>query len=111
METFVAIVSVIVPSVITLIGCMINNNVTRTKEQHQIEMQIAAVNAKIEMQIAAVNANYDKSTALIRANIEELSDKVNKHNNVIERTYKCEDRLNIVEHDIRDIRKDIDDGK
>jgi len=111
MDTFIALASVIIPSILTLVGCMINNNVTRAKEQHQIEMQIAAVNAKIEMQIAAVNANYDKSTALIQAHIEELSDRVNKHNGVIERMYKCEDRLNIVEHDIKDIRKDVDDGK
>lgn len=111
MDTFFDLASVIIPSVLTLVGCMINNNVQRAKEQHQIEMQLAAVNAKIEMQIAAVNANYDKSTALIRANIEELSDKVNKHNNVIERMYKIEERVAIIETDIKDIRKDVDDGK
>lgn len=43
--------------------------------------------------------------------IGQLEEKVNKHNNLIERMYKCEDRLNIVEHDITDIRKDVDDGK
>lgn len=43
--------------------------------------------------------------------IGQLEEKVNKHNNLIERMYKCEDRLNIVEHDIQDIRKDVDDGK
>lgn len=100
METFLSIMTVIIPSILTLVGCMINNNVQRAKEQHQIEMSIQAV-----------NANYDKSTALIQAHIEELSERVNKHNNLIERMYKVEDRLNIVEHDIADIRKDVDDGK
>ena len=93
MET---IVSALIGAVVAIVTCLINNNVQRTKEQHAIEMQIAAV-----------NANYDKSTALIQAQINELSERVNKHNNLIERMYKCEDRLNIVEHDIQDIRDDM----
>ena len=97
METALNLATVIIPSVLTLIGCMINNNMQRAKEQHNIEMSIASV-----------NANYDKSTALLQAQISELSERVNKHNNLIERMYKCEDRLNILEHDIQDMK---DDGK
>ena len=93
MET---IASALIGAVVAIVTCLINNNTQRAKEQHSIEMQIAAV-----------NANYDKSTALIQAQINELSERVNKHNNLIERMYKCEDRLNIVEHDIKDIRDDM----
>lgn len=100
MEILLTLATVVIPSVLTLVGCMINNNTQRAKEQHQIEMQIAAV-----------IANYDKSTALIQSHIEELSERVNKHNNLIERMYKVEDRLNITEHEIRELRKDVDDGK
>lgn len=39
--------------------------------------------------------------------IGQLEEKVNKHNNLIERMYICEDRLNLVEHDIKDIRDDM----
>lgn len=39
--------------------------------------------------------------------IGQLEEKVNKHNSLIERMYKCEDRLNIVEHDIQDIKDDV----
>lgn len=99
-EVLSTAISVIVPSAVTLIGCLINNNLQREKEKSEIKMEIASV-----------NANYDKSTALIQAQINELSERVNKHNNLIERMYKCEDRLNIIEHDISDIRKDFDDGK
>lgn len=95
MDAIINIMSIIVPSAITLIGCMINNNVQRTKEQHAIEIQIMEV-----------NSNYDKSTALIKKEIQDLSERVNKHNNLIERMYKCEDRLNLVEHDIQDIKDD-----
>lgn len=48
------------------------------------------------------------SNKLTNYRIQQLEEKVNKHNNLIERMYKCEDRLNIVEHDIQDMK---DDGK
>lgn len=51
------------------------------------------------------------SNKLTLYRLEQLEAKVNAHNNLIERMYKCEDRLNIIEHDIGDIRKDVDDGK
>jgi len=46
------------------------------------------------------------SNKLTLYRIQQLEEKVNKHNNLIERMYKCEDRLNIVEHDIADMRDD-----
>jgi peptidoglycan hydrolase CwlO-like protein len=91
-----SIISALIGGAVAVITCLINNNVQRTKEQHAIEMQIASI-----------NANYDKKTALITQQINELSERVNKHNNLIERMYKCEDRLNIIEHDISDIKDDI----
>jgi len=51
------------------------------------------------------------SNKLVTYRLEQLEKKVGEHNNLIERMYKCEDRLNIVEHDISDLRKDVDDGK
>lgn len=86
MDALVQVMGIIIPSAITLIGCMINNNMQRAKEQFAIEKKIDAM-----------NANYEKSTALIQAQIDELAKDVGKHNNVIERTYACEDRLNIIE--------------
>ena len=37
-----------------------------------------------------------KSAALIAYRLEQLEDKVNKHNNVIERTYKLEERTEVL---------------
>lgn len=37
--------------------------------------------------------------------IEQLEKKVEKHNSVVERTYKLEGRMDEVEHDIRDLRR------
>ena len=37
--------------------------------------------------------------------IEQLEKKVDKHNNMIERTYKLEGRMDEVEHDIAQLQK------
>lgn len=36
--------------------------------------------------------------------IEQLEKKVEKHNGIVERTYKLEGRVTEVEHDIRDMK-------
>ena len=36
--------------------------------------------------------------------IEQLEKKVSKHNNLMERTYQLEGRMNVVEHDVRDLK-------
>lgn len=36
--------------------------------------------------------------------LEQLEKKVEKHNQVVERTFKLEGRMNEAEHDIRDLR-------
>ena len=95
MEAVVSIMSIIVPSAITLIGCLINNNVQRTKEQHAIEMQIAEI-----------NANYDKQTAIIKEQINTLSDHVKEHNNLIDRMYKVEELTTHLDYMIRELRED-----
>lgn len=39
--------------------------------------------------------------------IERLEEKVNKHNNIIERTYKLEGKVTELEHDMHDVKKRI----
>lgn len=44
------------------------------------------------------------SNKLIVYRIERLEEKVNKHNNVVERTFQLEGRMNEAEHDIKDLK-------
>lgn len=44
------------------------------------------------------------SARLTQYRIQKLEEKVDKHNNLIERTFKLEGRMNEAEHDIRDIK-------
>lgn len=48
-----------------------------------------------------------KSTALIAYRLEQLEDKVNKHNNLIERTYKLETEIALVEQDVNEIKDEL----
>ena len=41
---------------------------------------------------------------LTQYRLSQLEEKVNKHNNLIERTYRLEGRMNEAEHDIRDLK-------
>ena len=42
---------------------------------------------------------------LTQYRLSQLEDKVNKHNNLIERTFRLEGRVDEAEHDIRDLKK------
>lgn len=50
-----------------------------------------------------------KSTALVVYRLEQLENKVNKHNQVIERTYKLEEQESLLEEKIRVANHRIDD--
>ena len=47
------------------------------------------------------------SGKLVNYRLEQLEKKVEKHNSVMERTYKLEGRMTEAEHDIRDIKNKI----
>ena len=44
------------------------------------------------------------SARLTQYRLKKLEEKVDKHNSVIERTFKLEGRMTEVEHDIRDLK-------
>lgn len=44
------------------------------------------------------------SARLTQYRLQQLEEKVNKHNNMVERTYKLEGRMDEAEHDIRDLK-------
>ena len=44
------------------------------------------------------------SARLTQYRLERLEEKVNQHNNLIERTFRLEGRMDEAEHDIRDLK-------
>ena len=45
------------------------------------------------------------SQSLTQYRLKKLEEKVEKHNSVIERTFKLEGRMNEAEHEIKDLKK------
>lgn len=48
-----------------------------------------------------------KSAALMEYRLQQLEKKVDKHNQVIERTYKLEERAAVIETEIVDLKKKV----
>lgn len=68
------------------------------------------ISAGVALLICVIQNN--KTKALIEYRLDELTKKVDKHNNLIERMYACErnidlhaERLNIIEKDIDELKK------
>ena len=76
-----------ITGVVAIIVCMVNNIYQNkaTKEQH------------------------NKTIALIDYKLSELTKRVDKHNNVIERTYKLEELTSLQEEKIKVANHRIDD--
>ena len=73
-----------------------------------------AVNASIQGvkdDLADMGANLQQKVALVelevghtRQDINTLSNRVDKHNNIIERTYKCEQAICDIKEDIKELK-------
>ena len=60
-------------------------------------------------QAMKLEAQLDKQTALLEQRLQTLSERVEKHNNVIERTYKLEELTAVQEEQIKVANHRIDD--
>lgn len=46
-----------------------------------------------------------KSMALIIYRLEQLEEKVNKHNNLIDRMYKAETNIEVIQEEVKNLQK------
>jgi hypothetical protein len=90
------IIAALISSAAAIVVCMINNRVTmkRTEKAHQ------------------------DNIVLISYRLEQLEQKVDKHNNIIERTYNLENKADLLEekiivanHRLSDLEKHEDDRR
>lgn len=75
----------------TIISCLISAGVT---------LLVCIINSKTES---------DKTRALLEYRLQQLEKKVDKHNNLIERTYKLEELTSLQEEKIKVANHRIDD--
>lgn len=67
---------------LALVGVIFSNMQANKKMEHTLEVAQAVTNTKLEA----------------------LTKEVEKHNQVIERTFRLEGRVNELEHDVRDLK-------
>ena len=67
----------------------------------------AAITAAVTLAVCLVtnHAQAEKTRALIDYRVGELEKKQDRHNNLIERTYKLEGQMTELQHEIVDLKK------
>ena len=65
---------------------------------------LSELDKKSELSDAKLDAKLERHQAVTDTKIDELAKKVEKHNNMIERTFQLEGRMNEVEHEIQDLK-------
>ena len=92
-----AIVVALITGGLSLVGIII----TSARSNQQL---FAKLDKQSELSDAKLDAKLEKHQAVTDTKIEELTRKVERHNNMIERTYQLEGRMNEAEHDIKDLK-------
>ena len=67
----------------------------------------AAITAVVTLAVCLItnHAQAEKTRALIDYRVSELEKKQDKHNNLIERTFKLEGEMLEAQHEIQDLKK------
>lgn len=115
-ELIIPIITAAISAAASLIVCLINNNFQRKRDKSTIAREKEQQQADLTAHLEEIIANQDDSTTRIRNEIgmveyklSELSKHVEKHNNVIERTYELEKRTELQEEKIRVVNHRIED--
>ena len=71
----------------------------------------ACISAGVTLLICMINnhGQQEKNRALMEYKLDELTKRVDKHNNVVERTYNLEQKLSIQEEQIKVVNHRIKD--
>ncbi len=106
------IISAIISGVVTLAVCMINNNTQSKKIKSQHDLTVQEVISKQNSTIQEITLKQENTINLIDYRLTELSERVDKHNSVVERTFELEknmkleeERMKVANHRIEDLEK------
>ena len=85
---------------------------TEKRKENSMETIISAcISAGVTLVICLLNnhGQQEKTRALMEYKLDELTKRVDKHNNVVERTYGIEKRLSVQEEQIKVANHRIED--
>ena len=115
-----AVITAIISAVTTLIVSMGTWHLTakqaRKKEAEELKAIIESyrdeLRGKFESlkdKVTQVNVSMQQQIEQVEWKIDTLSQRVEKHNNVIDRTYKLENQTNVQEEQIKNANRRIED--
>jgi hypothetical protein len=112
----ISIVTALISAGVTLVVCLINNywinkrHAEDAKETSRKQVdELKDGFAKSLGEVVRGQMELGHSVDLVKCRIDELAKDVDKHNKVIERTYKLEDRANLHDEQIRVANHRIED--
>lgn len=85
-----AIICALISGAVTLVGSLITWRITAKKDQGETRKQLKAEIDSLKEDVAGINATFQQHIAVIDVKIDTLSARVEKHNQVMERTFKLE---------------------
>jgi hypothetical protein len=97
----IALAGVIFTAVASIVTQVI---LTKKGQKEMLESMMASIKHQSELDDQKLNARLETFQAVTETKIEELTRKVEKHNNLIERTYMLEGAMTEAQHDIRDLK-------
>ncbi len=107
-----SIVTALISGSVTLVVAIGTWHFTSKKDRAENKELIMKNIEDLKDDITKVNANVQQQIAIIEIKIDELSKRVEKHNNVIERTYKLEqesavhtEQIKVANHRIEDLER------
>lgn len=86
----VEIICAVISGAVTLIVALGTWHMTFKKSQEETRELLKKDLESLKDDVTGINATIQQQIAVIDVKIETLSQRVEKHNNVIERTYKLE---------------------
>lgn len=107
-----SIITALISGFTTLLVAMGTWHFTSKKDRAENKELIMQNIESLKDDITKVNSNVQQQIAIIEIKIDELSKRVEKHNNVIERTYKLEqesavhtEQIKVANHRIEDLER------
>ncbi|MCI5994749.1 MAG: hypothetical protein MRZ45_02180 [Blautia sp.] len=91
-----------------------NNTVQVRKETNMETIISACISAGVTLLVCMINSRNQQARAdeqqretraLLEYKLEELTKRVDKHNNVVERTYVLEEKVKVANHRLDDLER------
>lgn len=95
--------------VVTLAVCILENYSNRRKLDVEQARHLTEINHTQDLHAAEVKGYFEKEIAVISTQIKDLTNKVEKHNSVVERTFKLESDMAVVNEKVKVANNRISD--